>query len=109
MTWFAILTVGLIVARCLAFRPEDRFSSAEEIIGRLDGRDRRKWLAWIPAAAAVLAGALWLGHESEDTTQMYLHADLALKEKALSKTAPLGTRSGRYRPDDRLLAFLKSL
>lgn len=53
--------------------------------------------------------ALWLGHESVETTQMYLDADLALKEKALARTAPLHTRRGRYRPDDRLLAFLKSL
>ena len=55
--------------------------------------------------------ALWLGHESLETTQIYLDADLALKEKALAKTIPLakGTASGRYRPDDKLLSFLKSL
>jgi site-specific recombinase XerD len=53
--------------------------------------------------------ALWLGHESVETTQMYLHADLRMKEAALAKTAPLNVRAGRYRPGDRLLAFLKSL
>jgi integrase/recombinase XerD len=55
--------------------------------------------------------ALWLGHESIETTQMYLDADLALKEKALSKTTPLpdAKSNQRYRPDDQLLAFLKSL
>jgi integrase/recombinase XerD len=53
--------------------------------------------------------ALWLGHESIETTQMYLDADLALKEKALARTAPLPTDRTRYRPDDRLMAFLKSL
>ena len=53
--------------------------------------------------------ALWLGHESVETTQMYLHANLALKESALARTTPLNIRVGRYRPDDRLLAFLKSL
>jgi integrase/recombinase XerD len=54
--------------------------------------------------------ALWLGHESIETTQMYLDADLALKERALAKTTPLkGKAAGRYRPDDKLLAFLKSL
>lgn len=53
--------------------------------------------------------ALWLGHESVETTQMYLHADLRLKEKALSRTTPLKVKSGRYRPDDKLLAFLEGL
>lgn len=53
--------------------------------------------------------ALWLGHESTETTQVYLHADMALKEKALAKAAPLGIKIRRYRPDDKLLAFLKDL
>lgn len=53
--------------------------------------------------------ALWLGHESVETTQIYLHADMRLKEKALSRTAPLGVKIGRYRPDDKLLAFLEGL
>ncbi len=53
--------------------------------------------------------ALWLGHESVETTQMYLHANLKLKEAALARTAPLNVRAGRYRPGDRLLAFLTSL
>jgi integrase/recombinase XerD len=53
--------------------------------------------------------ALWLGHESMETTQMYLHADLRLKEKALSRTAPLGVNPTRYHPQDKLLAFLESL
>jgi site-specific recombinase XerD len=53
--------------------------------------------------------ALWLGHESVETTQMYLHADMHLKEKALSRTPPLGAKYGRYRPDDKLLAFLEGL
>jgi integrase/recombinase XerD len=53
--------------------------------------------------------ALWLGHESVETTQMYLHADMRMKEQALSRTLPLGTRPGRFRPGDKLLAFLESL
>ena len=53
--------------------------------------------------------ALWLGHESVETTQMYLHADLRLKEEALSKVTPLKAKAGRYRPDDKLLAFLEGL
>jgi site-specific recombinase XerD len=53
--------------------------------------------------------ALWLGHESIDTTQMYLHADLALKEKALARTSSPEIAPGRYRPDDKLLTFLEGL
>ena len=53
--------------------------------------------------------ALWLGHESVETTQIYLEADMTLKEQVLEKTAPHVGKSGRYRPDDQLLAFLAAL
>jgi integrase/recombinase XerD len=54
--------------------------------------------------------ALWLGHESTETTQMYLAADLTMKEKALAKTQPIGAPAARrFRPNDRLLVFLKGL
>jgi integrase/recombinase XerD len=54
--------------------------------------------------------ALWLGHESIATSQIYLHADLALKERALARTAPpAATPPGRHRPPDPLLAFLEGL
>jgi site-specific recombinase XerD len=53
--------------------------------------------------------ALWLGHESVETTQMYLHADMRLKERALSRTGSLGVKPTRFRPKDNLLAFLESL
>jgi integrase/recombinase XerD len=53
--------------------------------------------------------ALWLGHEQVETTQMYLHADLALKERALARTKPLDSKPGRYRPPDALLGFLDGL
>ena len=54
--------------------------------------------------------ALCLGHESIDTTQVYLHADLATKENALARTPPTTSHTGRYQPeDDTLLAFLKNL
>lgn len=53
--------------------------------------------------------ALWLGHERVETTQIYLHADLALKEKALARTKPPDAKPGRYRPPDQLLAFLEAL
>jgi site-specific recombinase XerD len=53
--------------------------------------------------------ALWLGHESVATTKIYIHADLALKEKALARTAPFDASAGRYQPPDAVMAFLKSL
>jgi integrase len=54
--------------------------------------------------------ALWLGHESLETTQVYLHADLSLKERALARTAPLRCPGPhRYRPPDTLLAFLEGV
>ena len=53
--------------------------------------------------------ALWLGHVSVDTTQIYLHADLKLKEQALARTRPPGARTGRYQAPDRLLAWLEAL
>ncbi len=53
--------------------------------------------------------ALWLGHESTQSTQIYLHADLALKQQALDRVAPLQTARGRYQPPDTLLAFLEAL
>lgn len=53
--------------------------------------------------------ALWLGHESIETTQIYLDADLELKQAALAKVAPHASHVGRFRPDDHLLAFLKAL
>jgi integrase/recombinase XerD len=53
--------------------------------------------------------ALWLGHESVETTQMYLHADMRLKEQALARTTPTDVKPGRYRPPDQLLAFLERL
>lgn len=53
--------------------------------------------------------ALWLGHESVETTQVYIHAHLALKEAALAKTNPLDAKPGRFRANDRLLEFLSRL
>ena len=53
--------------------------------------------------------ALWLGHESVETTQIYLEATLAMKERALAKATPPRGKPGRFKPGDRLLAFLNSL
>jgi len=53
--------------------------------------------------------ALWLGHETVATTEIYIHADIQLKERAMEKTKPLAIPAGRYHPDDKLLAFLEGL
>lgn len=53
--------------------------------------------------------ALWLGHESPETTAIYLHADMQLKERALAATTAKKTSVPRFRPSDRLLDFLKGL
>ncbi len=53
--------------------------------------------------------ALWLGHESVEATQIYLHADMQIKERALARTNPPDSTPGRYRPPDTLLAFLEAL
>jgi site-specific recombinase XerD len=53
--------------------------------------------------------ALWLGHESIKSTEPYLHADNKLKQQAIERIAPTGTRPGRYRPPDKVMAFLQAL
>lgn len=66
-------------------------------------------MALLHSGVACAVIARWLGHESMDTTQMYLHARLELKQQALEKTTPVNGRPGRYQPDDERLAFLKGL
>jgi site-specific recombinase XerD len=53
--------------------------------------------------------ALWLGHAGTRSTEPYLHADITIKERALALTTPPNVKPGRYRPPDKLLAFLDSL
>lgn len=53
--------------------------------------------------------ALWLGHEAVDTTHIYLHADMNMKEKALARTRPPNGQAGRYQPSDSLIAWLETL
>jgi integrase len=53
--------------------------------------------------------ALWLGHESTKSTEIYLHADNRLKQQAIDRTTPIGTPPGRYKPPDPVLAFLDGL
>jgi integrase/recombinase XerD len=63
----------------------------------------------LQAGVDITVIALWLGHESVTTTQIYLQADLALKQQALDRATPPTTPPGRYRPPDGLLTFLESL
>jgi integrase/recombinase XerD len=57
----------------------------------------------------ILTIALWLGHESTKSTEIYLHADNRLKQQAIERTTPTGTPPGRYKPPDPVLAFLDGL
>jgi integrase/recombinase XerD len=63
----------------------------------------------LEAGTDVVVIALWLGHEQIATTQLYLHADMGQKERAIGRVTPPGTAPGRYRPPDPLLAFLDGL
>jgi integrase/recombinase XerD len=53
--------------------------------------------------------ALWLGHEQVATANIYIHADMSHKERAIARIQPPDTKPGRYRPADSLLAFLEAL
>jgi len=66
-------------------------------------------MALLHAGVDTTVIALWLGHEQTDTTMIYLHADLTLKEKALNSLPAPGTPARRYRPPDAVLAFLNNL
>lgn len=63
----------------------------------------------LAAGVDIATISLWLGHESIESTRVYLHADMTLKQRALDHTAPPQTTPGRYKPDDQLLAFLRNL
>jgi len=66
-------------------------------------------MALLHSGVDVTVIALWLGHESPASTRVYLHADMAIKERALARTTPPDTQPGRYNAPDSLLAFLNSL
>ncbi|HEY6422131.1 MAG TPA: tyrosine-type recombinase/integrase [Pseudonocardiaceae bacterium] len=66
-------------------------------------------MLWRAKGVDIATIALLLGHESIQTPHIYEHADPALKEEAIARTAPLGIKPGRYRPSDTLLAFLEDL
>ena len=65
-------------------------------------------MALVSAGTDISVIALWMGHESLDSTMIYI-ADMALKQQALERTAMPGTKPGIYQPDDSLLAFLTAL
>jgi integrase/recombinase XerD len=66
-------------------------------------------MALLQAGTDITVIALWLGHERAETAQIYIHADQTIKQRALDRTTPPGIRPGRYRPPDKLLAFLEQL
>ena len=66
-------------------------------------------MALLHAGVNTAVIALWLGHADTRSTQIYLHADMTIKERALARTASPSVRPGRYHPPDKLLAFLESL
>lgn len=67
-------------------------------------------MALLAAGTDISVIALWLGHESTDATQIYLHADMSIKERALARTAPTSAKTTRrYTPPDTLLHFLDNL
>ena len=66
-------------------------------------------MALLQSGVDIAVIALWLGHESIETTNAYLHANLAMKERALAKVLPVGTPFRRFQANDTLLAFLESL
>jgi integrase/recombinase XerD len=66
-------------------------------------------MALLQSGVDIAVIALWLGHESIETTNAYLHASLAMKEKALAKMEPVGTRLRRFQASDKLLAFLEAI
>jgi site-specific recombinase XerD len=66
-------------------------------------------MALLHSGVDISVIALWLGHESLETSMIYLHADMTLKERALARTTPPNSTPGRYKAPDTVLAFLDSL
>ena len=66
-------------------------------------------MALLQSGVDIAVIALWLGHESIETTNAYVHANLAMKEKALEKVMPMDTPFRRFHASDSVLAFLESI
>jgi integrase/recombinase XerD len=101
-------TVGLLVAKHAETAAADCPSLTAKRVTPHVLRHTAAML-WRAKGVDIATIALLLGHESTQTTHIYEHADSALKERAIARTAPLGAKPGRYRPPDALLAFLESL
>jgi integrase/recombinase XerD len=101
-------TVSLAVARHLATARSCCPSLADKHVTPHTLRHTTA-MRLLTASVDIATIALWLGHERAETTMVYVHADMALKERALARTAPAGTTARRYRPPDKLLAFLAQL
>jgi integrase len=101
-------TVGAIISKHAAAAGVDRPSLRAK---RVTPHTLRHTNAMLLRAEGtdIATIALWLGHESTQTTIIYEHADPKLKERAIGRTAPLGAKPGRYRPSDELLEFLERL
>lgn len=100
----------------IALRIDTHTVTAAGSCPSLQGRKLHPHLLRHTCAMSLLRGgvdtaviALWLGHASTRSTDPYVHADLEIKEKALALAAPLTAKPGRYRPPDKILAFLESL
>ena len=101
-------TVGLLIARHAATAGQSCPSLQAKTITPHTLRHTAA-MRLLHAGVDTSVIALWLGHEKTDTVQIYLHADLSLKERALARTTPPGTAPGRYQAPDTLLAFLEAL
>ena len=100
----------LLTCRCTTSVRESRKPLRDNNHGQTGRHPCQEFWTLLAHGVDVTVIALWLGHEQPATTaQIYLHADMTQKERAIARVAPPGTTAGRYRPPDTLLAFLDGL
>ncbi|MGH9044941.1 MAG: tyrosine-type recombinase/integrase, partial [Acidimicrobiales bacterium] len=105
----AFAPVGAISARAVVMVPRRAAGRAGVPIVGAHRLRHSAATSSLHAGVDISTIALWLGHESTKSTEIYLHADLALKEQALARTAPPSVGRRRFRAPDSLLAFLAAL
>ena len=98
-----------VLARQIRRHRSATVSDAEQKTSAFHSLRHSSAMELLAAGVETSVIALWLGHENVETTQIYLHAHLALKEAALAKTRPLTGKQARFRPSDKLLEFLNAL